>query len=152
MFKDFNSATDYVKKNDIRSIDLKFSGLVGKWHHLTISSEEFNEGLMFEGAGFDGSSVGLKNVRSGDMSLIPDLSTGFMDPFWEQPTLSFICNIVEADTKKRFSFDPRFILEKAEGYLKSSNIADESKWGPEFEFYVFSNMKSKYYEFIHVLF
>jgi glutamine synthetase len=141
MFKDFETAASYIKLNDIKSIDLKFTGLLGKWHHVTLSSSEFNPKLMQEGVGFDGSSVGLKSVKSGDMVLIPDLTTGFLDPFWEKPTLSFICTIVEADSKQKFAFDPRFILQKAEEYLISSKIADESVWGPEFEFYVFSNVK-----------
>jgi glutamine synthetase len=62
---------------------------------------------LSEGVGFDGSSVGFKSVHSGDMVLIPDLDAGFLDPFWAQPTLSFICNTFEADTKKRFDGDPR---------------------------------------------
>jgi glutamine synthetase len=48
--------------------------------------------------GFDGSAVGLKSVKAGDMVLVPDLGTAFMDPFWETPTLSFLCTTLEADT------------------------------------------------------
>lgn len=138
MFSDFESALSFVQKNSINSIDLKFTGLLGRWHHVTIAGSEFKQDLMEEGIGFDGSSVGLKSVKSGDMSLIPDLTTGFIDPFWERQTLSFICKIVEADSKSTFSFDPRNILENAEKYMQSSGIAGESLWGPEFEFYVFS--------------
>lgn len=139
MFKDFHSAESYVQQNAINSIDLKFTGLLGKWHHVTIAGTEFKPDLMTEGVGFDGSSVGLKSVKSGDMSLIPDLSTGFIDPFWQNPTLSFICKIVEADSKRDFLYDPRTILVNAENYLISTQLADESFWGPEFEFYVFSS-------------
>jgi glutamine synthetase len=44
------------------------------------------------------------------MVLIPDLGTGFVDPFWAQPTLTFICNTFEADTKERYAGDPRQVL------------------------------------------
>ena len=140
MFKNISEAVAFAEKNGIQMVDLKFVGLFGKWHHVTISTKEFNPTLMEAGIGFDGSSVGLASVHSGDKALIPDLSTGFVDPFFELPTLSFICNIVEPDTKESFKGDPRQILQNAEKALVKSGFADESRWGPEFEFNVFSNV------------
>jgi glutamine synthetase len=75
------------------------------------------------------------------MVLVPDLSTGFRDPFWEVPTLSFICGTLEADTHDIFANDPRNIALRAEAYLRSTGIADESRWGPEFEFYIFDDVE-----------
>ena len=80
-------------------IDLKFSDLWERWHHVSIPAHEFNEQLMRDGVGFDGSSVGLKSVKAGDMVPMPDVSTAFRDPFWDVPTLSLICSAYEADTK-----------------------------------------------------
>lgn len=138
MFTNFDEAKDFVSRNNIRMVDLKFSDLWGRWHHVTLSASEFEDDLMHSGVGFDGSSVGLKSVKSGDMALIPDLSSGFVDPYFSVPTISFVCNTVEADTKSDFVRDPRQIARRAEQYLRSTGIADESIWGPEFEFYVFS--------------
>ena len=140
MFKDFAEASAFVSANGIRMVDLKFSDLWGRWHHVTISAQEFKPALMKAGVGFDGSSVGLKSVKSGDMALIPDLSTGSMDPFCEVPTLSFFCNTIEADSKQLFPSDPREINRRAEAFLVTSGIADESRWGPEFEFYIFNDV------------
>ncbi len=112
MFQNFQEAAAYVKENKIRLVDLKFCDLWGRWHHVTISAVEFTPELMESGIGFDGSSVGFKSVKAGDMVLIPDLGTGFMDPFCETPTLSFICNTVEADTKVRFGGDPREVVQR----------------------------------------
>jgi len=140
MFKSFSEAQAFIKDHDVQMIDLKFCDLWGRWHHVTLSSGVFEPGLMEAGVGFDGSSVGLKSVKSGDMALIPDLSTGVMDPYWEVPTLSFICYIVEAISKKRFFRDPREIARRAEDALISSGVADHSVWGPEFEFYVFNKV------------
>jgi glutamine synthetase len=137
MFENFDEAREFVQKNEVRMIDLKFVDLWGRWHHVTLSASEFLPDLMESGVGFDGSSVGLKSVKSGDMALIPDLKTGFMDPFCSLPTLSFICSTVEADTKSDFVRDPRQIANRAEAALINSGIADCSVWGPEFEFYVF---------------
>lgn len=141
MFKDFAEAAAYVRDQKIRMVDLKFSDLWGRWHHVTISASEFVPLLMSQGVGFDGSSVGFKSVKAGDMVLVPDLRTGFLDPFWESPTLSFICNTLEADTKELFYRDPRVIAHNAEEYLVKTGIADESRWGPEFEFYIFRNVE-----------
>jgi glutamine synthetase len=114
MFQTFNEAAEFIKTNQIEMVDMKFSDLWGRWHHVTLTAQQFSPRILASGVGFDGSSVGLKSVKSGDMALIPDLSTGFIDPFWEVPTLSFICSAVEADTKKLFGRDPRVILQKAE--------------------------------------
>jgi glutamine synthetase len=140
MFKDFESAARFVQQNGVRMIDLKFSDLWGRWHHVTLGISEFTPELMKAGVGFDGSSVGLKSVKSGDMALVPDLSSGFLDPFWEVPTLSFICNTVEADTKALFEHDPRSIGRREDEYMNTTGIGDESLWGPEFEFYIFENV------------
>jgi glutamine synthetase len=140
MFKDLASAVAFVQEHHIQMVDLKFSDLWGRWHHVTIPKAEFNQDLLDAGVGFDGSSVGLKSVKSGDMVLVPDLATGFVDPFWEVPTLSFVCNTLEADTKNLFPRDPRQIARRAEGYMRETGIADRSLWGPEFEFYIFDRI------------
>lgn len=140
MFRSFDQARRYIDNNEIRMVDFKFCDLWGRWHHLTVPAGQFSDGLMSQGIGFDGSSVGLKSVKSGDMVLVPDLSTGFVDPFWEMATVSFICTTLEADTHAVFANDPRNIAIRAEAYLRSTGIADESRWGPEYEFYVFDDV------------
>ncbi len=140
MFANLNQAVAYIRDHSIRMIDIKFSDLWGRWRHLTIPAEQFTHELMRDGVGFDGSSVGLKSVKAGDMVTVPDLSTGFVDPFWEVPTLSFIGYTLEADTKKIFFRDPRNIAQMADGYLRQTGVADESRWGPEFEFYIFDTI------------
>ena len=140
MFTDVNQARGYIEEHGFKMIDLKFSDLAGRWHHVTIPHGQFNDALMRDGVGFDASSVGLKPVKAGDMVLLPDLTTAFRDPFWEVPTLSFICSAFEADTKKPFGRDPRNIAMRAEEYMKEIGVADQSLWGPEYEFYVFDNV------------
>lgn len=82
----------------------------------------------------------MKTIELGDLSLVPELKTGFIDPFSEIPTISFICSIVEADSKKPFPRDPRFIAEKAVNFMRLTGIADLSLWGPEFEYYIFEKI------------
>jgi len=144
MFQTFEQAQKYVRDYGVEMIDLKFCDLWGRWHHLTIPASQFEPDLMDTGIGFDGSAVGLKSVKAGDMVLVPDLGTGFMDPFWDTPTLSFICTTLEADTHAIFENDPRNIAIRSEEYLKTTGLADESRWGPEFEFYIFDEVAYEY--------
>jgi len=140
MFQTFEQARNYINSHTIQMIDLKFCDLWGHWHHLTVPPSQFTPSLLENGIGFDGSAMGFKSVKAGDMVLVPDLSTGAPDPFWDVPTLSLICTTLEADTKAIFANDPRNIALCAEAYMCESGIADESRWGPEFEFYVFDDV------------
>jgi len=144
MFQTFEQARRYLDEHCIQMVDLKFTDLWGRWHHLTVPASQFSTQLLENGIGFDGSAVGLKSVKAGDMVLVPDLSTGICDPFWEAPTLSFICTTLEADTHLVFGNDPRNIAIRAEEYLHTTGIADESRWGPEFEFYIFDSVSYEY--------
>ena len=140
MFQTIDQAQKHIKDLQVEMVDLKFSDLWGRWHHLTIPAGQFCPDLFEKGIGFDGSAVGLKSVKAGDMVLIPELGTAFMDPFWDLPTLSFLCSSREADTHAIFENDPRNIAVRAEEYLKQTGIADESRWGPEYEFYIFDSV------------
>jgi glutamine synthetase len=140
MFTSFEDAASFIHDHEIRMVDLKFSDLWGRWRHLTIPAGQFTPELMRDGVGFDGSSVGLKSVKAGDMVTVPDLSTAFVDPFWEVATLSFIGYTLEADSKNIFFRDPRNIAQRADEYMRESGIADQSRWGPEFEFYIFDTV------------
>jgi glutamine synthetase len=140
MFDGFEEAKQFVIENDVRMVDFKYTDLWGRWHHVTVPASQLTPSRVDEGVGFDASSVGLKPVKAGDMVVVPDLSTGFIDPFWEAPTLSFICSSKEADTRLDFPRDPRNIARRAEAYLRELDVAEESRWGPEFEFYIFDSV------------
>lgn len=140
MFETFEQARQCILDLAIQMVDLKYADLWGRWHHVTVPAGQFTPELVEGGVGFDASSVGLKPLKAGDMVVVPDLSTGFVDPFWEAPTLSFICSAREADTRLDFPRDPRNIARRAEAYLRELGIADESRWGPEYEFYIFDSV------------
>ena len=58
MFQTFEEALAFIQERSIMQVDLKFSDLWGRWHHLTIPAGQFKPTLMSQGIGFDGSSVG----------------------------------------------------------------------------------------------
>ncbi|MAT59653.1 MAG: type I glutamate--ammonia ligase [Melioribacteraceae bacterium] len=131
-----------IKEKNIEVIDLKAIDLTGRLHHISLPVKEgIIEKLVKEGVGFDGSSYGFRKVENSDMILIPDLNTAVIDPFREAPTLSFYSHIVLTDDARTpFPQDGRYLAKKAEALLKEVTGCDKSWWGPEFEFYIFSNV------------
>ncbi|MGB9721323.1 MAG: type I glutamate--ammonia ligase [bacterium] len=119
----------------IKLIDLKYCTLIGNLNHITIPVERFEE-ILSEGVGVDGSSLpGYKGVQKGDMLLFPDLSTGFIDPFYEEKTISFLCSVYLPEKLIPYERDSRTIAQKASKYLKKI-INTTVFFQPELEFYI----------------
>lgn len=141
MFKNLYEFRDYYIDHEIKLIDFKVIDLAGRWHHLTIPASRFSEKILEDGIGFDGSSYGFLTVEKSDMVFKPDLSSAFLDPFSEIPTITMIGNIYAlGDETKRFEGDPRYVAEKAEKYMQDTEIADKALFGPEFEFYILDHI------------
>ena len=141
MFSSCEELKDYCQQNGIKMIDFKMIDLLGRWHHLTIPAERFTNETITQGIGFDASNYGFAPTEKSDMIFIPDLSSAFLDPFCETPTLNMVGDIfVIGNPHHRFEQDPRTIADAAENYLRSTGIADEIKIGPEFEFFVFDHI------------
>ncbi len=138
---DIKELLKVIKDNEIRSIDLKYSDLIGNWYHITFPSRKI-ESVVKEGIPFDGSSIpGMKSVEAGDMVLIPDISTAIIDPFMKYSTVRMLAYICDADTRIGVKKDPRSLAKRAQEYLCETGIADQSFWIPEFEFYLFNEAK-----------
>ena len=146
-----------IKKHKIEMIDLKAIDLTGRLHHISLPVyPNIMKKLMAEGVGFDGSSYGFRKVENSDMILVPDLDSVSIDPFRDAPTLSFYTHILLTDEKRSpFNQDARMLAKKAEKLLKKVTRIDKSLWGPEFEFYIFSDVEydtrtaSSYYRVEH---
>jgi glutamine synthetase len=132
----------YIKDHGIKMVDLKFVDIPGTWQHATVPASQVDEKTFSRGIGFDGSSIrGFQAIEESDMLLMPDPGTARPDPFTEIPTLSVICNVNDPVTGKPYTRDARYVAQKAEEHLKASGLADASYWGPEAEFYIFSNVQ-----------
>jgi glutamine synthetase len=140
MFQALDEAVAFIRHKSVAMVDLKFCDLWGRWRHVTLPAGRFNQQLLDTGVGFDGSSLGLSAVKSGDLVLVPELATAFLDPFWDVPTISFLCATLEADSRQPFPHDPRTLATRAEEFLRTSGVGDGSLWGPEFEFYLFDGV------------
>jgi glutamine synthetase len=114
----------------------------GLWQHFTVPISELEEASFEDGFGFDGSSIrGWQPIHASDMLVVPDSATAQIDPFFKEPTLVLIGNIVDPVTRESYSRDPRYITQKAETYLKSTGIGETAYFGPEAEFFIFDNIQ-----------
>ena len=142
MFKSLEDAKKFIEEEDIKMVDFMMIDLNGRWRHLTIPADRFDEDTLRNGIGFDGSNYGFAPVEKSDMVFVPDLSTAYIDPFMEIPTLAMIGDVyvISVPENYRFDQDPRNVAKHAEEYLKNTGIADEMIIGPEFEFHVFDHI------------
>jgi len=143
MCKTYEDFQALAREHNIKMVDFKEVDLDGRWHHLTIPVERFTPALLEKGIGFDGSSYGFLTVEKSDMVFIPDITSAFVDPIIEIPTITMIGDIYRITDHGyvRFESDPRNVAEKAEQFMKDAGISDHCLFGPEFEFYVLDNIE-----------
>jgi len=131
-----------IKEHDIKMVDVRFTDMPGTWQHFSLPASMLSEDDFVHGLGFDGSSIrGFQAINESDMLVVPDPDTAFIDPMLKIPTLALICDIRDPLTGENYSRDPRYIAKKAEEYLRNSGIADTAYFGPEAEFFLFSDVR-----------
>ena len=127
----------------IRMIDFKMTDIDGRWRHITIPVERFDENVFVYGIGFDGSNYGYAPIEKSDMVFLPDPDTAYVDPFADVPTLTMCGNVCVIGKGENTPFDqyPKNVSLRAVDYMKKAGIADEMVIGPEFEFYLFDSAR-----------
>jgi len=142
MSDDVKRVMEMIEENDVKYVDLRFTDPRGKMQHVTQHVRTIDEDALVEGFMFDGSSIaGWKAINESDMGLKLDLSTAVMDPFFAQPTLAIICDIVEPSTGQPYDRDPRSTAKAALNYMQSLGVGDTAFFGPEAEFFLFDDVK-----------
>ncbi len=131
-----------IRDQNLGFVDLRFTDPRGRWHHVTMTADVFDEDAFEDGVMFDGSSInGWKSIDQSDMALYPDPTTAAIDPFMTDRTLYLICNVHEPTTGERYSRCPRATSRDAEAYLGFSGIGDTAYFGPEPEFFLFDDVR-----------
>jgi len=139
---DAKGVMELIREKEIRMVDLRFMDLPGLWQHFTVPAASFTEDAFTEGVGFDGSSIrGWRSIHESDMIVVPDPESAFLDPFFAQPTLTLICDVLDPVTRERYDRDPRNIARRAQNYLVSTGVADTAYFGCEAEFFVFDDIR-----------
>lgn len=131
------------EEKQIRMIDFKMTDIDGRWRHITIPVERFDENVFVYGIGFDGSNYGYAPIEKSDMVFLPDADTAYVDPFASVPTLTMCGNVCTIGKGENKPFDqyPKNVSLRAVEYMKERGIADRMVIGPEFEFYLFDSAR-----------
>merc|ERR1712000_378473 len=88
MFKDSSEVLKFIKDEDVKFLDIRFTDLPGVQQHFNIPASTVDEDFFTVGQLFDGSSIrGFANIHESDMQLIPDVTTAYLDPFRDAKTL-----------------------------------------------------------------
>ena len=133
---------DFIRKENVDFVDLRFSDIRGKEHHVSMPVAKVDKDLFEFGKVFDGSSIsGWANIDKSDMLMMPIAESLVVDPFCKAKTINIRCDIYEPESGKPYCRDPRNIAKRAEQYVKDEGIADEANFGQEVEFFVFDDVR-----------
>ena len=144
MFKSASEVLAYIKKEDVKLIDVRFIDLPGIQHHFNVPAGEFSEAVFTDGLMFDGSSIrGFQSIHESDMKLLPVPETAFIDPFRKEKTLVITFSVHNPIDNTPYSRDPRGVVAKAVEFMRSTGIADTAFFAPEAEFYIFDRIRFK---------
>ncbi len=142
MFNNSDELFKFIKDERVEMVDVRFCDLPGVMQHFTVPAGAFGPEVFEDGLAFDGSSIrGFQAIHESDMSLLPDPTTAYIDPFRTAKTLVINFFIHDPITGEPYSRDPRNIARKALAYLDSTGIADTAYFAPEAEFYIFDNVR-----------
>ena len=142
MFTDPSEVLAFIKDTDVKFLDLRFTDLPGVQQHFNIPASTVDEDFFAVGQLFDGSSIrGFASIHESDMQLIPDVTTGYVDPFRAERTLIMLFDIYNPRNGEIYNRDPRQVARKAEKYLASTGIADTAFFASEAEFYIFDDVR-----------
>ena len=126
-----------VNDDNIKTIALRFTDLRGRWQKVQVRSSVLDAESIDRGIGVSKSSMNwVRKVQKGDVLMIPDPASAFLDPFSEVPTLIMICNIHDPAVGQRYSHDARSIAQRAESYLLGTDIGETARYGLQFEYFL----------------
>ena len=133
---------EFARENNAEMLDLKFVDMLGTWQHSCHPVSNLDAAALEEGMGFDGSSIrGWQDIHQSDMMAVPDPDSVMMDPFFEEPTVSVIANIVDPETREDYEKCPRHVTRRAAEFIRSEKMADTCFVGPEPEFFIFDEVR-----------
>lgn len=130
----------FCGENRVKFIRLWFTDVLGSLKSFAIPFEEL-ETALYEGMGFDGSSIkGFARIDESDMIAFPDPKTFQLLPWrsGEEKVGRMFCDILNPDGTP-FEGDPRYVLRK--NLEKLAQKGYTYYVGPELEFFYFRSDK-----------
>ena len=136
----------YCREKGIRTIDLRFTDLVGDWQHLTFPVTAISESSFEEGFGQE-VFIGGKPSRSEpyDTSyavIVPSSDANYLDASTDPPTLVLVSAIQDVLHRQESAWDSRNVANQAVRFLESTSIADEIHLRNLLKFDLNTNSKS----------
>ena len=127
-----------IKEKNVRFVLLWFTDILGFLKSFAITVDEV-EGALYEGMGFDGSSIhGFTRIDESDMIAKPDPSTFTILP-WEvekSKIARMFCDILNPDGTP-YEDDPRYVLKK--NLERAKKMGFTFYVGPELEYFYFKS-------------
>jgi len=125
----------------LQFIRLWFTDILGFLKSFAIPINELEEAL-YEGKGFDGSSIeGFARIDESDMIAMPDPTTFQILPFrTEYKVGRMFCDILEPDLTP-YKGDPRWVLKKT--LAEAREMGYTYYVGPELEYFYFKQAEGK---------
>src|SRR5690606_34071172 len=97
-----------IADQEVKFVDFRFTDTAGREHLGPVPTSAIDEDKLGSGQALAGSCIpGWTGIEASDMRLIPALDTANLDPFREEPTLIFSCDVVEPSDLKGYDRDPR---------------------------------------------
>jgi glutamine synthetase len=139
---DASSIIERIRAEAIRTVDFRFTDLVGRWRHVAREAGGVTAEVLRDGIFIDGSAIpGWRDVTESDLLVKPDLESAFTDPFGAQPTLVLFCDAVEPGTGLGYERCPRSTALRAEAFLRGCRYADDIRIAAALAFFLFDEAK-----------
>ncbi len=133
-----------IADEQVRSVDFRFTDMVGRWRHRAVEARDVDAALLRDGLMIDGSAVpGWRDITESDLLLKPDLDSVFLDPFAAQPTLVIVCDGAEPGSGIGYERDARSAAVRAEAWLARTRIADRTLVGVDLGFHMFDGFRAE---------
>lgn len=137
----------YIVENDIHQLNFRYTAADGRLKVLNfiIQDVDYLDEVLSSGERVDGSSLfpGIMEAGSSDLYVVPQFSSAFLDPFAEEPTVSFFCAYMDKDGQPLSSAPDQILHRAAQAFRDVTGGLEFYAMG-ELEYYVISEKEDGY--------
>ena len=137
----------YIVDQDIHAVNFRYTGGDGHLKELNfiIQDLDYLDEVLSSGERVDGSSLfpGVMEAGSSDLYVVPQFSSAFMDPFTQEPTISFFCAYMDKDGQPLSSAPDQILHRAAKAFREVTGGLEFYAMG-ELEYYVIGEQEDGY--------
>ncbi|WP_338521367.1 glutamine synthetase beta-grasp domain-containing protein [Candidatus Legionella polyplacis] len=141
MDNNIENLENFIKKQDIKFVNLKFIDFFGKDNGILIASEFINKNFINSGKIISGSLLNqyLKSDYK-EYKLIPDINHFWIDPFSQDNTVIIYCDIFDFENNTYLYCDFRSLAKRAESYINTNGFANKVIFKVSPNFFLFDDV------------